>query len=57
MLQVGQGLGFALEALPQVRPLRQMSGQGLDGDEAVQARVAGLINLPIPPLPISARIS
>ena len=58
VLQVGDGFGFALEPLPHVRPVRQMRQQNLEGHDAVQARVPGLIDFPpIPPAPISKRIS
>ena len=44
VFQVGEGAGFALESLAEFGPLGQVSGQGLDGYDAVQARVAALIH-------------
>jgi hypothetical protein len=44
VLEVGDGLGFALEALAEFGALGQMRGQRLDGDDTVEARVAGLVD-------------
>ena len=45
VLQVGEGVGFALEPLAEFGLLGQVSGQGFDRDDAVEACVAGLIHL------------
>src|SRR5579863_8089109 len=44
MVQAGDGFGFAVEALAQISAIGKMSGQNLDGDDAVEARVAGAIH-------------
>ena len=44
MFQVGEGAGFALEPLAEVGALGQVRGQGLDGHDAVEARVAGFVH-------------
>ena len=45
VVQRGDGAGLALEPLLQVRIGRDMLGQHLDGDGAVQAGVGGLVDL------------
>ena len=45
MIQAGDDPGFALEACDALRVVRQMLGQRLDGDGAVQARIDGAIHL------------
>ena len=45
VVQGGDGAGFALEPLLQVRVIGDMLGQHLDGNGAVQAGVAGLVDL------------
>src|SRR5438067_4037508 len=44
VLQGGNGLGFALEPLFRVWPLRKIGWQYLDGDRPVETGVAGTIN-------------
>jgi hypothetical protein len=44
MRERGDGLGFALEALPQIRISRDMCGQNFDRDGAVQPRVARFVD-------------
>ena len=45
MIQRGDGAGFALEALLEFRIKGKMSGENLDGDDAVEAGVGGTIDL------------
>ena len=45
MIQAGDGLCFALEALAQFGAARKMRGQNLNSDDAVEARVAGFVHL------------
>ncbi len=45
MIQAGDGLCFALEALAQFGAIGEMSGQNFDRDDAVEARVAGFVHL------------
>ena len=45
MIQAGDGFCFAVEALAQFRAVGEMSGKNLDGDDAVEARIAGLVHL------------
>ena len=45
MLQAGDGLGLALKARPQIWVGRKVRRQYLDGDSAVEPRIAGLIDL------------
>ena len=42
--QGGEGPGFALEPLPQLGISADVFGQDLDGDRAVEARVAGCVD-------------
>ena len=46
--QGGDGAGLTLESLSHVRPVGQMRRQHLDGDDPVQARVTGLVDLAHP---------
>src|SRR5215472_8671042 len=48
MIQTGDGLGFALEALLADSVRRKMRGENLDGDGTFQARVACPIHLAHP---------
>ena len=48
VVQAGDGLGLALEPLLQVGVRGDMLGQHLDGDGAVQAGVAGFVDLAHP---------
>ena len=45
VVQRGDGAGLSLEPLLQVWVTRHMLGQDLDSDGAVQARVAGFVDL------------
>ena len=45
MIQAGDGLCFALESLAQFGTVRKMSGKNLDGNDAIEAGIAGFINL------------
>ena len=45
MIEAGDRLRFAIEALLHVGVTGKVHGQNLDGDRAVQARVRGLIDL------------
>ena len=49
MFQVGDGFGFALEALAEFGLVRQMRGQDLDRHQTIQAGIAALIDFPHPP--------
>ena len=42
MIQAGNGFCFALESLAQFGAVREMIGQNFDGDDAIEAGVAGL---------------
>ena len=44
VVQAGDGLRLALEPLLEIRVRGDMLGEDLDGDRAVQASVAGLID-------------
>jgi hypothetical protein len=48
MIQRGEGLRFTLEAREPVRVLRERLGQNLDGDVAIQLRVARAVDLAHP---------
>ncbi len=50
MVQRGDRAGLTLEPLLEIGIRRDMLGQHLDGDRAVQAGVGGLIDLPHAPL-------
>ena len=45
VVQAGDGLRLALEPLLEIRVGGDMLGQHIDGDRAVQARVAGFVDL------------
>jgi hypothetical protein len=45
MRQLGDGAGFALEALAEFGILREMFGEDFDGDVAIQPRIASAIHL------------
>ena len=45
VVQAGDGLGFALEPLLQLRVASDVRGQDFDGDRAVEAGVAGFVHL------------
>ncbi len=45
MVQAGDGLGFPLEALAEIRVGGHMRGEHLDGDGAVEAGVGRLVDL------------
>ena len=45
MIQAGDGLCFALEALAQFGAVSEMSGQHLDRDDSIEAGIARFINL------------
>ena len=45
MIQAGNRLRFALEAFAQVSAVGEMSGKNLDGDDSIEARIAGLVHL------------
>ena len=49
VVQGGDRAGLTLEPLLQIRITRDMRGQHLDGDGAVQAGVGGLVDLPHAP--------
>ena len=57
MRERGDGLGLALEARERVGVRGQLRGEDLDGDLAVELRVARAVDLAHPPAPIGARIS
>jgi hypothetical protein len=44
MIQAGDGFRFAFEALPANRIRRELSGENLDGDIAIKARVARAVD-------------
>ena len=44
MVQAGDGFCFAVEALAQFGAVGEMSGKNLDGDDAIEARIAGLVH-------------
>jgi hypothetical protein len=48
MIEVGEKPGFPLEALVQLRGFRHYCRQNLDGDSAIEARIAGSIHLSHP---------
>ena len=56
MVQAGDGLRLALEALLEIGVRGDMLGQYVDGDGAVQAGVRAFETSPIPPAPMSERI-
>ena len=45
MVQARDGPSLAIEALPGVRTAGEMLGQDLDGDGAIEPRVAGAVDL------------
>src|SRR5687767_9669927 len=45
MVERGERLGFLLEALNAIRILRELAGEGLDGDRALEPRIARTIHL------------
>ena len=45
VLQAGDSVCFALEPLAQLGVITQMTGQDLDGNKTIQARVASFIHL------------
>ena len=45
VIEGGDGAGLALEALAKLRPVGDVRGQDLDGDGALEARVAALVDL------------
>ena len=49
VIQAGNGARLAFEPLAAFRLIGEMSGKNLDGDDPVQAGVAGAINLPHSP--------
>ena len=48
MLQVADRVGFAVEALAGFRVTHQVRGEHLEGNQAVQARVAAFVHFPHP---------
>ena len=48
MVQAGDRLRFALEALAEIGIVGDMRGQDLDGDGAVKASVGGFVDLAHP---------
>ena len=44
MVQAGDGLGFPLEPLAEIRIISDMRQEHLDGDGAVQAGVGGFVD-------------
>ena len=57
MIQRRNGPRFALKSLAKVGPIREMSGQNFDGNDAIQARVSGFVDFSMPPAPMGERIS
>jgi hypothetical protein len=53
MIQRGNGSGFLLETAQAILIPRQCLRQDFDGDVAVEARVAGAVDPPVPPAPRS----
>ncbi len=51
VVQAGDGLRLALEPLLQIGVRSYMLGENLDGDRAIQAGVAGLVDLAHAPSP------
>ena len=45
MIQAGDGFCFALEALAQFGAVGEMSRKNFDGDDSIEARIAGFVNL------------
>ena len=45
MIQAGDGFCFALEALAQFSAVCEMRGQNFDGDDSIEARIAGFVHL------------
>jgi hypothetical protein len=45
MIQAGDGFGFAVKTFAQLGTVGEMSGKNLDGDDALEARVAGFVHL------------
>ncbi len=45
MIQAGDGLCFAVEALAQIGAVGKVGGENLDGDDAIEACVPGAIHL------------
>ena len=48
VVQAGDGLGFPLEPLLQLRVAGDVLGEDFDGNRAVEAGVAGFVHLPHP---------
>ena len=44
MVERSHGVGFALEALPELLAFGDVLGQDLDGDEAIEARVTRFVH-------------
>ncbi|MCX6634550.1 MAG: hypothetical protein NT090_05615, partial [Acidobacteria bacterium] len=57
MIQPSHGARFTFEALAEILSFGDMLGQDFDGDEAIEAGIAGLCTSPIPPAPIGGRTS
>jgi hypothetical protein len=45
MVQARDRLCFALEPLAQFRPAGEMSGKNLEGDDSIEAGIAGFVHL------------
>ena len=45
MIQAGDRFCFALESLAQFGTIGKMSRQNFDGDDSIEARIAGAVNL------------
>jgi hypothetical protein len=45
MIQAGDRFCFAIESLTQLGAVGEMSGKNFDGDDSIEAGIAGFINL------------
>jgi hypothetical protein len=45
MIQAGNCSCFALESITQFSSVGEMSGKDLDGNDSIEARIAGTVNL------------
>ena len=57
VIEAGDGLGLALEALLQIGIRGDVLGQDFDGDGAIESRASCLVNLTHAPAPIGATMS
>ena len=57
MIQLRNGLGFSLEPLAELRVAGDVRGQDFDRDGAIEAGIAGAVDLSMPPAPSAPVIS